>query len=91
MYVAGQILSIDIQNQSTIINIHHGGGPVEYSCPISHLQHIHKDGDWVKVFAGLDKGIEGCVVNHVKILSPQSLDLGRPSKCLPSGFKCFSN
>ena len=27
--ITGQILSIDMQNQSTIINIHHGGGRVE--------------------------------------------------------------
>ena len=26
---------------------------------------MYEDGDWVKAFAGLDKGIEGCVVNHV--------------------------
>ena len=54
-----------MQNQSTAINIHHDKGPVEYSCPISHLQRMHKCGDWVKIFAGSDKGIEGCVVNHV--------------------------
>ena len=61
----GKILSIDMQNQSTVINIHHDKGPVECSCPLSHLQHMHKCGDWVKVFAGLDKEIEGCVMNHV--------------------------
>ena len=61
----GRILSVDMQNRSTAINIHHDKGSVEYSCPISHLQHVHECGDWVKIFAGSDKGIEGCVVNHV--------------------------
>ena len=26
---------------------------------------MHKCGDWVKILAGSDKGIEGCVTNHV--------------------------
>ena len=54
-----------MQNWSTAINIHHDKGPVEYSCPISHLQCMHECGDWLKVFTGSDKGIKGCVMNHV--------------------------
>lgn len=61
----GRIVSVDVQNRSAVISIHSDKGPVEHSCLISHLQRVHKCGDWVKILAGSDKGIEGCVTNHV--------------------------
>ncbi|KAL4064090.1 hypothetical protein V8B97DRAFT_2026177 [Scleroderma yunnanense] len=62
---SGRIVSVDLQNQSAVINIDSDGGLVAYSCLISHLQCVHRHGDWVKIFAGPDRGIEGCIVNYV--------------------------
>ncbi|KAL4062403.1 hypothetical protein V8B97DRAFT_2026831 [Scleroderma yunnanense] len=62
---SGRIISVYLQNQSAVINIDSDEGLVVYSCLISHLQCMHRHEDWVKIFAGPDRGIEGCIVNYV--------------------------
>ena len=62
---SGCILSIDLQNRSAVIAISSDGKlPAQYSSPILHLQRMYRRGDWVKVFAGSDRGTEGCVVDQ---------------------------
>ncbi|KIM67506.1 hypothetical protein SCLCIDRAFT_21036 [Scleroderma citrinum Foug A] len=59
------ILSVDFQNKSATVVIDSNGTlPVQHSCPISSLQRTYRRGDSVKVFAGSDRGTEGCVVDH---------------------------
>ena len=56
----GPIISVDLQNTSATIEFNGDGGlAVQYSCLILHLQCVYRHGDWVKVFAGLDRGTEG--------------------------------
>lgn len=61
----GRIVSVDRQNRSAVITVPGDRGSVEYHYDIFHLQRVHNCGDWVKIFAGPDKGTEGCVVNHI--------------------------
>ena len=59
------ILSVNFQNKSATVVINSNGTlPVQHSCPISSLQHTYRCGDSVKVFAGSDRGTEGCVMDH---------------------------
>ncbi|KIM55528.1 hypothetical protein SCLCIDRAFT_30313 [Scleroderma citrinum Foug A] len=61
----GPIISVDLQNTSATIEFNGDGGlAVQYSCPILHLQCVYRRGDWVKVFAGSDRGTEGYVMDH---------------------------
>ncbi|KAL4075155.1 hypothetical protein V8B97DRAFT_1915788 [Scleroderma yunnanense] len=48
-----RIISVDLQNWSAVININSDGGLVVCE-------------DWVKIFAGPDRGIEGCIMNYVQ-------------------------
>ena len=62
---SGPIISVDLQNKSTTIEFNSDKGlTLQYSCPIPHLQCVYKCGDWVKVFAGSDRGTEGYVMSH---------------------------
>jgi len=62
---SGCILSVDLQNRSAVIAISSDGKlPAQYSSPILHLQRMYRRSDWVKVFAGSDRGTEGCVVDQ---------------------------
>ena len=59
------ILSINLQNRSAVIAISSDRKlPAQYSSLILHLQCMYRHGDWVKVFAGLDRGTEVCVVDQ---------------------------
>ncbi|KAL4078488.1 hypothetical protein V8B97DRAFT_2021531 [Scleroderma yunnanense] len=40
------------------------GSLLNYSCSIFELQHVHRHGDWVKIFAGSERGTFGCILNH---------------------------
>ena len=63
--MSATILSVDFQNKSATVVIDSNGTlPVQHSCPISSLQCTYRRGDSVKVFAGSDRGTEGCVVDH---------------------------
>ena len=57
------ILSIDLQNNTTTVDIRSGNGlRGKFSFSIFHLQREHRPGDSVKVFAGPDRGTEGFIV-----------------------------
>ena len=57
------ILSIDLQNNTTTVDIRSGNGlRGKFSFFIFHLQREHRPGDSVKVFAGPDRGTEGFIV-----------------------------
>ena len=60
---SGHIISVDLQNKSAAIEINHRG-LINYSCPIFELQHMYRCGDSVKIFAGPEKGISGCILDH---------------------------
>ena len=64
----GHIISIDLENQSATIDTNSDGDDGEaevFACPIFDLQCKYRHGDWVKIFAGDDRGVEGCVLYHV--------------------------
>ena len=61
----GCIISIDLENQSATIDTNSDGDDGEaevFACPIFDLQCEYRCGDWVKNFAGDDRGVEGCVL-----------------------------
>ncbi|KIM65443.1 hypothetical protein SCLCIDRAFT_22646 [Scleroderma citrinum Foug A] len=63
--MSATILSVNFQNKSASVVIDSNGTlPVQHSCPISSLQRTYRCGHSVKVFAGSDRGTEGCVVDH---------------------------
>lgn len=61
----GCIISVNLQNQSATIDTNSDGEAEVFNCPIFDLQCEYRHGDWVKVFAGADRGVEGCVLYHV--------------------------
>ncbi|KAL4080649.1 hypothetical protein J3A83DRAFT_4184650 [Scleroderma citrinum] len=67
---SGRIISVYLQNQSAVINIDSDEGLV-----------VHED--WVKIFAGPDRGIEGCIVNYVTANFKKTLSLVHAKGQLP--------
>jgi len=64
----GRIISVDLENQSATIDTNSDGDDGEaevFACPIFDLQREYRRGDWVKIFAGDDRGVEGCVLYRV--------------------------
>ena len=64
----GCIISVDLENQSATIDTNSDGDDGEaevFACPIFDLQCKYRHGDWVKKFAGDDRGVEGCILYHV--------------------------
>ncbi|KAL4066415.1 hypothetical protein V8B97DRAFT_2025397 [Scleroderma yunnanense] len=66
----GPLLSVNLQNKTASVIINAKNGLVgQFSFSIFHLQCVYWHGDYIKVFAGADRGTEGFIITLGKNLT----------------------
>ena len=84
------VLAVNMQNKSATIEINAEDGlKGQYYFSISHLRHVHRHRDSVKVFAVPDKGAEGFIVTIGDSLTMAVCQDGEDIEVSPKSLKSF--